>query len=241
MRQQLFFWLKTHLGFSAKEARGFLLLIPCLVLLVGASQVLAWAKDRNAQKLYQHYLDQVDSLEKAGVQLLASPLPTFNPSDTLRRSHSTKVSERIQRLPFSESDSVLLQIVPGIGALTAGRIIKHRENLGGFIQIDQLNEVYGLKPETISLIWDYFDFDPVSPRQLDLNLLAVEQLAKHPYISYQEAKVLVAYRMQHGPFLKAEDLLRIKIFKAEWVAKIGPYLNFNQRDEKALIDSLELK
>ena len=241
MRQKLFFWLKIHLGFSAKESKGFLLLIPFLVLLVGASQVLAWAKDQNAEKLYLHYLNQVDSLERAGVQLLISPLPTFNPEDTLRRSHSNKVSDRIQRLPFSESDSVLLQIVPGIGALTAGRIIKHREQLGGFIHVDQLNEVYGLKPETIPLIWDYFDFNTVAPRQLDLNTLAEEELAKHPYISYQEAKVLVAYRLQHGPFHQLEDLLRIKIFKAEWVTKIGPYLSFNPVEKKATIDSLGLK
>jgi DNA uptake protein ComE-like DNA-binding protein len=227
MRQRLFFWFKTHLGFSAKESRGFLLLIPCLLLLVGASQVLAWAKDRNAGKLYQHYLNQVDSLERAGVQLLVSPLPTFNPEDTLRRSHSDKVSDRIKRLPFSESDSVVLQIVPGIGALTAGRIIKHRESLGGFIQVDQLNEVYGLKPETIPVIWEYFDFDRVAPRRLALNTVSVEELAKHPYISYQEAKVLVAYRLQHGPYLQLDDLLKVKIFKAAWVSKIGPYLDFD--------------
>jgi competence protein ComEA len=125
MRQKLFFWLKIHLGFSAKESRGFLLLIPFLVLLVGASQVLAWAKDQNAEKLYLHYLNQVDSLERAGVQLLISPLPTFNPEDTLKRSHSKKVSDRIQRLPFSESDSVLLQIVPGIGAVSYTHLRAH--------------------------------------------------------------------------------------------------------------------
>jgi competence protein ComEA len=230
MRQRLFFWLKTHLGFSAKESRGFLLLIPCLLLLVGASQVIAWAKDRNAGKLYQHYLNQVDSLERAGVQLLASPLPTFNPEDTLRRSHSAKVSDRIQRLPFSEADSVVLQIVPGIGALTAGRIIKHRENLGGFILVDQLNEVYGLKPETIPVIWEYFDFDRVAPRRIEINTVPVEELAKHPYISYQEAKVLVAYRLQHGPYLQLDDLLKVKIFKADWVNKIGPYLDFEVKE-----------
>jgi competence protein ComEA len=230
MRQRLFFWFKTHLGFSAKESRGFLLLIPCLLLLVGASQVLAWAKDRNAGKLYQHYLNQVDSLERAGVQLLVSPLPTFNPEDTLRRSHSDKVSDRIKRLPFSEADSVVLQIVPGIGALTAGRIIKHRESLGGFIQVDQLKEVYGLKPETIPVIWEYFDFDRVAPRRLALNTVSVEELAKHPYISYQEAKVLVAYRLQHGPYLQLDDLLKVKIFKAAWVSKIGPYLDFDAEE-----------
>jgi competence protein ComEA len=233
MRQRLFFWFKTHLGFSAKESRGFLLLIPCLLLLVGASQVLAWAKDRNAEKLYQHYLNQVDSLERAGVQLLSSPLPTFNPEDTLRRSHSAKVSDRIKRLPFSEADSVVLQIVPGIGALTAGRIIKHRENLGGYIQIDQLHEVFGLKPETIPVIWEYFDFDRVAPRRIEINTVPVEELAKHPYISYQEAKVLVAYRLQHGPYLQLDDLLKVKIFKADWVNKIGPYLDFEVKEAEA--------
>lgn len=241
MRQRLFFWLKIHLGFSAKESRGFLLLIPFLLLLVGASEVLAWAKERAARMHYENYLKQVDSLEKAGVRLQESPLPTFNTADTLRRTHSTKVSDRIQRLPFSEADSVVLQIVPGIGALTAGRIIKHRENLGGFIQIGQLNEIYGLKPETIPLIWEYFDFDTAAVRQLDLNTLAVEELAKHPYISYQEAKVVVAYRLQHGSFYRVEDLLRIKIFKADWVARVGPYLSFKIMEKKATIDSLELK
>jgi competence protein ComEA len=234
MRQRLFFWFKTYLGFSAKESRGFLLLIPFLLVLIGASQVLAWAKDRNANKLYQNYLDQVDSLERAGVKLLISPLPTFNPEDTIRRSHSNKVAERILRLPFSEADSVVLQIVPGIGALTAGRIIKHRESLGGFIQVAQLSEVYGLKPETIPIIWEYFDFDTVPPRQLDINIVPLEDLAKHPYISYQEAKVLVAYRLQHGPYLQLDDLLKIKIFKTDWVNKIGPYLDFEVKEVDAV-------
>ena len=232
MWQQLLFWLKRHFGFSSKEARGFLLVIPFLCLLVGASQVLAWAKNKNAEKLYQHYLNQVDSLESAGVAFRTSPLPTFQKADTLWRPSSIKVSERIHRLPFSESDSVVLQIVPGIGALTAGRIIKYRENLGGLIQVEQLKEVYGLKPETLPLIWEYFDFDTVAPRKLAINLLSVEELAKHPYISYQEAKVLVAYRKQHGGYSHAQDLLNIRLFKEDWVLKIRPYLNFITIEKK---------
>ncbi len=172
----------------------------------------------------------MDSLEKAGFLLSVSPLPTFNVQDTITRARSTKVSERIQRLPFSETDSVLLQIVPGIGALTAGRIIKHREKLGGFTQIAQLNEVYGLKPEVIPVIWEYFDFDAAPIRKLSINRATIEELASHPYISYQEAKVVVAYRLQHGPFLELDNLLKIRIFKAEWVSKIGPYLNFEIKE-----------
>ena len=198
--------------------------------LVATSQVLAWVKNQKASAIYLQYLHEVDSLEKNGFILSESPLPTFNVQDTIIRSHSTKVSERILHLPFSETDSVLLQIVPGIGALTAGRIIKHRENLGGFTQIAQLNEVYGLKPEVIPVIWEYFDFDAAPIRKLFINEASIEELASHPYISYQESKVIVAYRLQHGPFKQFEDLLKIKIFKAEWVSKIGPYLNFEIKD-----------
>jgi competence protein ComEA len=236
MWQRVIFWSKTHLGFSAKESRGFLLLIPFLLALVAASQVLAWAKNQRASEIYRQYLHQVDSLEQAGFRLSVSPLPTFNAQDTITRSHSAKVAERIQRLPFSQTDSVVLQIVPGIGALTAGRIIKHRENLGGFIQIAQLNEVYGLKPEVIPLIWDYFDFDAASIRKLSINRATVEELSSHPYISYQEAKVIVAYRLQHGGYQEAADLLRIKIFKSDWVEKIAPYLSFEPLEEKAVKD-----
>jgi DNA uptake protein ComE-like DNA-binding protein len=194
--------------------------------------VLAWAKNQKASTIYLQYLREVDSLEQAGFQLSVSPLPTFNVQDTVTRSYSTKVSERIQRLPFSETDSVLLQIVPGIGALTAGRIIKHREKLGGFIQIAQLNEVYGLKPEVIPLIWEYFDFDAAPIRKLSINRSTVEELASHPYISYQEAKVIVAYRLQHGGYQAATDLLGIKIFKLDWVGKIAPYLSFEPIEKR---------
>lgn len=236
MWQRVIFWSKTHLGFSAKESRGFLLLIPFLLALVAASQVLAWAKNQRASEIYRQYLHQVDSLEQAGFRLSVSPLPTFNAQDTITRSHSAKVAERIQRLPFSKTDSVVLQIVPGIGALTAGRIIKLRENLGGFIQIAQLNEVYGLKPEVIPLIWDYFDFDAAPIRKLSINRATVEELSSHPYISYQEAKVIVAYRLQHGGYQEVADLLGIKIFKSDWVEKIAPYLSFEPLEEKAMKD-----
>jgi hypothetical protein len=53
MWQRIIFWSKTHLGFSAKESRGFLLLIPFLLALVAASQVLAWVKNQKAYAFEQ--------------------------------------------------------------------------------------------------------------------------------------------------------------------------------------------
>lgn len=227
MKDKVFFWLKTTFGFSRKESRGFVLVIPVLILLSFSSDLLKYFKNQKANLLYSRYSDSLDSLEKAGFRLVSSPLPTFNPQDTIRKSTSEVVKTRINRLSFSEADSVTLQIVPGIGAATASRIIKYRERLGGFHTKDQLKEVFGLKPEVIDGIWEYFDFDPGITKKLKINTLELEQLSKHPYISFQEAKVLIAFRKQHGPYSNPQDILKIKIFKEEWVMKLAPYLQFD--------------
>ncbi len=226
MKNKLFFWLKMNLGFSRKESSGFVLLIPFLIFFSVVPTFIRKIKNRSGEQLFHKYVEGLDSLEKAGFTLVSSPLPTFNPADTVKKPFSTKVSERINQIPFSESDSVTLQIVPGIGASTAGRIIKHREKLGGFHSKEQLNEIFGLKPEVIDLIWEYFVFDPSIYRKIKLNQIELEELSKHPYLSYQEAKVLLAYRKQHGKFSTSDDLLKIKIFKKEWIDKLAPYLSF---------------
>jgi competence protein ComEA len=226
MRSRFYFWLKTYLGFSRKESRGLVLLIPFLMVLGLSPGVIRYFKEQKSDLLFDKYLFQLDSLEKAGFTLVSSPLPTFNPQDTVRKTQSQKVSERINRISFSEADSITLQIVPGIGPATASRIIKYRENLGGFFSQKQLEEVFGLKLETIQAMWEYFDFDPLIFKKIKINEVDLDELAKHPYVSYQEAKVIIAYRNQHGGFTDSLDLLKIRIFKKEWVDKISPYLSF---------------
>lgn len=226
MRNNFFYWLKSYLGFSRKESRGFVLLIPFLILFGWLPSTIGFFKNQQAETTYKQYQARLASLEKSGVILLASPLPTFNPQDTVKLSRNQRQIESLNRIPFSEADSVTLQIVPGIGTATAGRIIKFRENLGGIHSKSQLEEVFGVKPETAAAVWEFFEFDPKIVRKLKINTAKLEDLATHPYISYGEAKVLVAFRNQHGHFKSADDLLKVKIFKAEWIEKISPYLDF---------------
>ncbi|GMQ24478.1 hypothetical protein Aoki45_11600 [Algoriphagus sp. oki45] len=227
MKRKLEFWFKTYFGFSRKETVGFLLVVPLLFLLSFLPAFIRWVKDQRESDRYAEYLQAADSLEKAGFLVVSSPLPGFNPQDTVKKDFKTSQIERINRIPFSEADSITLQIVPGIGPATAGRIIKYRENLGGFVAKTQLMEVYGMKAETAEEVWEYFEFDPGIRTKIPINQAEAADLSKHPYISYSEAKVIVAYRNQHGDFQNAEDLLKIRIFKKEWVDKIAPYLNFD--------------
>lgn len=226
MRGRIFYWMKFYLGFSGKEARGFLVLLPFVMVLGVLPAALRAVKNRNSETVFLAYQRSLDSLESLEVQLVASPFPTFNPQDTVKANRSKKQPDNLNRIPFSEADSVVLQIVPGIGPGIAGRIVKYREQLGGFHSENQLLEVYGVKEDVQLAIWDFFEFDPHIFKKIPINSASLEDLAAHPYVSYGEAKVLVAYRIQHGKFNSSEDLLKIKIFKAEWVQKLKPYLEF---------------
>jgi competence protein ComEA len=226
MRQTIFYWMKSYLGFSRKESKGFILLIPFLVLFGLLPNAIAYVKNLRAETAFTQYQTRLDSLKNLGIPLKSSPLPTFNPLDTVKSNRNQKQIGNLNRISFSEADSITLQIVPGIGQATAGRIIKYRENLGGFHSQSQLLEVYGVKEETVIAVWDFFDFEANIFRKINLNVATLEELAAHPYISYGEAKVLIAFRNQHGNFNSADDLMKVKIFKVEWIEKIRPYLNF---------------
>lgn len=222
--KRLFYWLKINLGFSRKESSGFLLIIPVLLLLSFLPKVIEKLKEPPAFDI-SIYQNQLDSLEKVGWKLVSSNQPTFNPSDTI--SKIIKERNDLQKIPFSEADSITLQIVSGIGPALAGRIIKYKMSLGGFHSEDQLKEIYGLKEEIITRIWEYFDFDPLIFDSIQINSENIQELSSHPYISYGQAKVIIAYRNQHGIYSSSEDLLEIKIFKKDWVDKLKVYLDFS--------------
>ncbi len=222
MKQRIFFFLKNYLGFTNKESLGFLVLVPILLLMSFIPNLLSEFKNREGERRFERYQFLLDSLDRAGFVTVSAPLP---PADTSRTSPSN-TSKNTLKIDFSESDSVTLQIIPGIGPAMASRIIKFRENLGGLHSARQLMDVYGMKEETFEKIWEYFEFSTKPVRQIPINEVELEQLSAHPYFTYGEAKVIIAFRKQHGKFQSKEDLLKIKIFKPEWVDKIAPYLDF---------------
>lgn len=201
------------------------MLLPFLGILIIAPTIILQYKSVNSQDFHASFAIRIDSMEKADMVVVKSPGPLFNPQDTVKKSALDKQLENIQRVSFSEADSIILQIVPGIGPGTAGRIIKYRENLGGFHSPNQLSEVYGMKPETIELMWEFFNFTPAIFRKINLNQGTIEEISSHPYVTYGEAKVIVAYRNQHGAYQSVDDLMKIRIFKEEWIRKLAPYLD----------------
>ena len=136
--------------------------------------------------------------------------------------------KEIQRVFINQADSAQWEALPGIGPKLASRIILFRTKLGGFVSVQQVAETYGLPDSTFQKIKPFLDSDNVrSPNTLDINRASQEELQAHPYLSFQLAKLIVAYRNQHGPFKKKEEIRKLALMTPELFTRIAPYIVTN--------------
>ena len=64
------------------------------------------------------------------------------------------------RLDLNTADAARLQLLPGIGPVTAGAIIEYRSEHGPFGDISELDEVPGIGPKRIEMIRPFVTISP---------------------------------------------------------------------------------
>ena len=126
------------------------------------------------------------------------------------------------------SDSGEWSRLPGIGEKLASRIIHFREKLGGFYQLDQVAETYGLPDTTFQKIKPYLRIRSDSLHQININTATKELLMSHPYIRWPLARSIIEYRLQHGSFHSVDELLQLAQMDPVKFEKLKPYLIVKQ-------------
>ena len=121
------------------------------------------------------------------------------------------------------ADSTEWEALPGIGAVLAGRIVRFREKLGGFHAPAQLLDVFGLRDSTYQLIAPLLLADNLQWKRISINQASEAELSAHPYFRWKLARLIVAYRTAHGPFLQVEELKDIQLITDEVFEKMAPY------------------
>jgi competence protein ComEA len=146
----------------------------------------------------------------------------FRPGDV--KPSVTYVSKNYEPTEINLSDSAGWSRLPGIGAKLASRIVHFREKLGGFYQVEQVGETFGLPDSVFQKIKPSLRMNAGSVVQINLNDATPEILQSHPYIRWQFAKLIIAYRRQHGGFHSEEELLQIVQMDPGKFEKIKPYV-----------------
>ncbi|MDB5201894.1 MAG: helix-hairpin-helix protein [Ferruginibacter sp.] len=154
------------------------------------------------------------------VRITEAPVENREPAHTADRQYAAK---KMIPIEVNQADSAAFRSLPGIGPAFARRIINFRERLGGFSTAEQVGETYGL-PDSVFQKLRALLIVSGNVRQLNLNKASLEELKAHPYIRYQLAAAIVAYRQQHGNFQDIAGLKKIILVSDELLEKLRPYL-----------------
>lgn len=150
--------------------------------------------------------------------------------DTVSRmnhAHGTIVSNphkirEGEHVVLNTADTTALKTIPGIGPYFARKIVQYGVRLGGYVNIDQLDEIEDFPLESKQ----YLVIQDAQPRKLNINQLSLNELKRHPYINYYQARAIEDYRRLHGPLKSLNDLRLSKDFPPEAIERLMPYVAY---------------
>ena len=184
-------------------------------------------KAEDLQKIYGLFPDEYERLLPY-IRIEAMPETGKPVNNGMEEKTGTRPAApaRYMVIDINLADTSAWIALPGIGSKLASRIVNFREKLGGFYAINQVAETFGLADSTFQKIRSWLKLDPPVLRKLNINTATLEDLKAHPYIRFTLARPIVAYRSEHGPFTKLEDIKKVMAVTEEIYNKISPYLSF---------------
>ena len=139
--------------------------------------------------------------------------------DTLRYPVKIQADEHVI---LNTADTTQLKKVPGIGSYYASKIVRYGQRLGGYVSIDQLDEIEDF-PQASK---QYFVIADAHPRRMNINRLTLQQLRSHPYVNFYMAKAIIDYRRLHGDIKSLNELRLSKDFTDEAIHRLEPYIDY---------------
>jgi len=157
------------------------------------------------------------------VQIAFSEEKSFANNYPSYQSDNTEKNTIIKSVEINGADTAAFIALPGIGSKLSQRIINFRDKLGGFYQVDQVGETFGLPDSVFRKIKPLLQLSG-EVKKININSATLDELKVHPYIKYHLANAIVQYRQQHGNYKSVEDIRKIMIVNDEVYNKAYPYL-----------------
>jgi DNA uptake protein ComE-like DNA-binding protein len=207
--------LRDWFGFTRRERRSSFILMIIIAITIAIRFIVPKSKMR---------------VEMINLEISERSDDTIRqkPQSAAKMSYTQKAKRQVPVLiiELNSCDSASLETLPGIGPVLSARIIKYRNLLGGFANIDQLREVYGLTEETFNLIRKRVKADPSMIRRISINSAEYRHLIRLPYFEKSEVVAILKYRELNGRIDKLSDIVENKIITEEKADKVKWYLEF---------------
>lgn len=181
--------------------------------------------------------DEFQQVTQVPDSVLAKMAPYFSFPDWVNKRKGSKPTYDQHRMRAGkvEKPAVITDIntatqeelmaVYGIGPGYSKRILAMREQLGGFVSMQQMQDVYGLPADVVEALNKKFGIlSAPAVRKVRINDASLSELAKFPYFRYALAREIVAYRSMNGGVKSAADLEKIKNFPTDRIDIISLYL-----------------
>ena len=137
---------------------------------------------------------------------------------------AARLNTNVSKLDINSADSATLMSLSGIGPVLAGRIIRYRNLLGGYYQLRQLSEVYGINDSLASSLAPYILFDSTKIHKILLNEATYSELIRHPYLKTKQVQSIMTYRRLMKAFNSTQQLVDEGILEEQVYLKVSPYL-----------------
>lgn len=141
------------------------------------------------------------------------------------RQQTKKSSPSYKAFDINTTTLQELHTLPGIGEKLATRILKYKNQLGGFVHKLQYQEVYGIGEMALKhlILYGYIASD-FQPQQLSINQANFKTLLRHPYLCYEQVKKIIQYRERQGAFKHLEELVQRELIDRYTFDRLSAYL-----------------
>lgn len=183
--------------------------------------------------------EEFQDITKVSDSLLHKIAPFFKFPDWVNKKKESNKFKKYTNSAFAQKEKIVvldmnratkedLIKIYGIGEAISLRILKQKEALGGFVSMEQMQDVWGLSSEVIENLNIHFKIMTLPEfKKIDINNASLKELSQFYYFRYALAKEIVTYRSMKGDFNNIEDLTKIKGFPVDKAKIIDLYLDFD--------------
>ncbi len=138
--------------------------------------------------------------------------------------YKTGSRQKNTTIELNTADSAALVRLWGIGPALARKITERKKALGGFIEHEQLLEIYPFKDTVMLVLRQRLTINPRKAKRININTTDIETLTAHPYIGKQIAAGIIRLRDELGNYKNITEITRLSLINEENYRKIAPYL-----------------